>query len=86
MSRQRDIIKSRVAENMDPKRWKVFVAGVKSLYDIMQELVERYPELPAANICNLDETNMAPGRRPRWLLAAKVRGARTPFIMTLSFQ
>jgi hypothetical protein len=57
---QGDIIRSRVAENLDPKRWKVFVAAVKSLYDIMHEMEERYPELLAANICNLDETNLTP--------------------------
>jgi hypothetical protein len=64
----------RIAENMDPKRWKVSVAAVKSLYDIMHELEERYPELATANICSLDETNLTPDRRPGMVLAAK--GAR----------
>jgi hypothetical protein len=70
----RDIIGSWVAENLDPKRWNVSVAAVQSLHDIIHELEERYPELPTANICNLDETNVTPERRSSMVLAAK--GAR----------
>jgi hypothetical protein len=37
----------------------------------MHELEERCPELPSANICNLNETNMTPERRPSIVLGAK---------------
>ena len=40
----------------------------------MEETLRRYPGLPAANICNLDETNLTPERRRSRVLAA--RGAR----------
>jgi hypothetical protein len=71
---KRDIIRSRVSETLDPKRWKVSITTVKSLYDIMHERVERYPEMQAAIIYNLDETNPTPERRPSMVLISK--GAR----------
>ena len=67
--RHRDRIRSRVVENLDPKRWKVSLPAVKSLYDVMQQIMEDYPGLPAANICNLDETNLTPERRKSRVLA-----------------
>lgn len=41
--RHRDKISSRVVENLDPKRWKVSLPAVESLYNIMHQLVQRYP-------------------------------------------
>lgn len=74
LDRHFDVIRSRVCENLDPKRWKVDYESVKSLYDIMEQICEQYPNLPAANVCNLDETNLTPERRKSRVLAAK--GAR----------
>ena len=74
LQRHQDKISSRVVENLDPKRWKVSLPAVESLYSIMHQLVQRYPRLPASNICNLDETNLTPERRKSRVLAA--RGAR----------
>lgn len=74
LKRHSDRISSRVCENLDPKRWKVTYNDVKSLYTIMEKLQENYPNLPARNICNLDETNLTPERRKSRVLAAK--GAR----------
>ena len=74
LQRHKDKISSRVVENLDPKRWRVSLPAVESLYSIMHDLLLRYPGLPAANICNLDETNLTPERRKSRVLAA--RGAR----------
>jgi hypothetical protein len=71
LDRHSDKIRSRVVENLDPKRWKVSFDDVKSLYIIMDELRKKYPDLPAANIANLDETNLTPERRKSRVLAAK---------------
>lgn len=74
LERHKSRISSRVVENLDPKRWKVSLPAVESLYKIMQMLIQRYPGLPASNVCNLDETNLTPERRKSRVLAA--RGAR----------
>eukprot|EP00873_Tetraselmis_striata_P032851 jgi/Tetstr1/453115/TSEL_040138.t1 len=67
-------IRDRVVENLDPKRWDVKEEQVKSQYDILADLYKKYPDLPANNIANLDETNLTPERRKSKVLAAK--GAR----------
>eukprot|EP00873_Tetraselmis_striata_P006199 jgi/Tetstr1/426463/TSEL_016764.t1 len=74
LERHSDRIRSRVVENLDPKRWKVTLDDLKSLYDILDNLRKIYPDLPARNVCNLDETNITPERRKSRVLAAK--GAR----------
>lgn len=74
LHRHSDVMRSRVCENLDPKRWKVDYGAVKSLYDIMGDIKKRFPNLPASNVCNLDETNLTPERRKSRVLAAK--GAR----------
>eukprot|EP00873_Tetraselmis_striata_P020029 jgi/Tetstr1/440293/TSEL_003055.t1 len=55
-----DRIRSRVVENLDPKRWKVTLDDLKSLYAILDNMRKIYPDLPARNVCNLDETNITP--------------------------
>eukprot|EP00873_Tetraselmis_striata_P043083 jgi/Tetstr1/463347/TSEL_008270.t1 len=58
LERHSDRIRSRVVENLDPKRWKVTLDDLKSLYDILDNMRKIYPDLPARNVCNLDETNI----------------------------
>eukprot|EP00873_Tetraselmis_striata_P041716 jgi/Tetstr1/461980/TSEL_007053.t1 len=74
LERHSDRIRSRVVENLDPKWWKVALDDLKSLYDILDNLRKIYPDLPARNVCNLDETNITHERRKSKVLAAK--GAR----------
>jgi hypothetical protein len=65
LQRHSNRIRSRVVENQDPKRWKVSYKDVESLYTIMEDLRKKYPDLPAKNIANLDETNLTPERAPQ---------------------
>mmetsp|Transcript_7319 Transcript_7319/g.18784 ORF Transcript_7319/g.18784 Transcript_7319/m.18784 type:complete len:294 (-) Transcript_7319:69-950(-) len=67
-------LRERVVDNRDPKRWKVSVADIKSLYDILERYRQAYPGLTPAYIANLDETGLTPERRKKRCLAAK--GAR----------
>ena len=48
--------------------------GVQPLYVVMEELMAKYPNLLATNLCNLDETNLTPERRKTKVLVR--RGAR----------
>ena len=86
LHRHSDRIRSRVVENLDPKRWKVSHTDVESLYTIMEDLRKKYPDLPSKNIANLDETNLTPERRKSRVLASKgalpVHCERSPFAMT----
>jgi len=72
--RHSDKIRSRVVENLDPKRWKISFTDVESLYTIMDDLHKKYTNIPTKNIANLDETNLTPERRKSPVLTSK--GAR----------
>jgi len=74
LQRHSNSIRSRVVENLDPKRWKVSYKDVESLYTIMEDFRKKYPYLPSKNIANLDETNLTLDGRKSQVLASK--GAR----------
>jgi len=47
LNRHHDRIRSRVSQNLDPKRWKVTVKDCRSLYDVLEKIHDEYPGLPA---------------------------------------
>eukprot|EP00951_Prasinocladus_malaysianus_P036509 scaffold385137_cov38-Prasinocladus_malaysianus.AAC.1 len=62
-------LSERVVDNLDPKRWKVSVEDIKSLYDILDRYRVLYPGLTPGHIANLDETGLTPDRRKKVCLA-----------------
>ena len=67
-------ISKRVVDSLDPKRWKVKLDDVKSLYGILEMYRQMYPGLTPAHIANLNETGLTPDHRKQKCIAK--RGAR----------
>lgn len=53
-------ISARQGDNHDRKRMAVTKENIATFYDLLEELLQDYPQLTSAHMFNLDKTNLAP--------------------------